>query len=665
MWSRTDRLWFGLTLLLSAIVYLWTMWPTIAGGDSGELTAAACTLGVVHPPGYPLYTMLGYLFSLLPVGSVGWRLNLFSCVCSLGALTFLFLSLRRVTRLAWLAFSICGLMAFSPLMWRYSIAAEVFALNNLFTCALLFGLIKALQSQNTKHLFWMAFVFGLGLTNHHTLIFTGVPIGIYLLWHFRARLKFTQVLALFALSIVALLPYAYLFWSSARIPPIAWGDITTWQGFTTHFFRKEYGTFQLATEGSSKFQLLWGLFYYLINLGQTFGYLGWIPVGYGAWMVWRRTVQPTLPAGRLWLVLPCLYLLVFHWLANLPFVEGAALYRDIVSRFWLMPGFSLAILGASGVLQLQRFLSEPQQKAIRILLILAPLISIAVHYRHENHRNNTTFADFGRYLMDKLPQNALFLSLGDINTNTIRYLQNCEGHRPDLKILDRSLMSYHWFRRIAAKHYPDVVLPGAAYHPTQRGGFDFKRLFDANFKQHQIYMTAIKTKDSNEALDKAWESQYQLLPYGLVFKVLSKDQVLAIDDYIRESETYLIDPIAAFPRKPLPDSWDAVIQANYWLAHHTRAAEILRYALKTQDKKYFLIAEQLLEKLVERNATPPADYFKNLGIAHQHLGRLSEGDEKRRHETRMLEVWEVFVQKTDRRDKTYNDIRSVLKAYGR
>lgn len=665
-WSIQDRYWFALSLVLSAAIYLYTMWPSVAGGDAGELTAVAKTLGIVHPPGYPLYTMIAHTFSLLPFGTVGWRVNLFSVICSVGAQAFLFLTLRRLLQKSWLVFSLVGLFAFSTLTWRYAILAEVFSLNNFFVSILIYGAVCALQERRPRIVYLLAFLFGLGLTNHHTLVFIGGPLGLFLIWQFRETLlRLRPLLLMTALFLIGLIPYMYLFWASARAPLISWGDISTWQGFLTHLLRKEYGTFQLATAGSNRFQLLYGLWFYLLNLGEITGYVGLVMAALGAHFLWRSPQRGASALGRFWLVLPILYLLIFHYLANLPFVDGAALYRDIVSRFWLMPNLLMMIPLGFGALALLQRATPSQQKFIKVILVAAPFAAIAIHFRTENHRNNLTFTEFGKYLLVNLPKNAVFFTLGDINTNSVRYLQSCEDYRTDIKVLDRSLMSYPWLKRLATKNYPDLILPGTHFHPTQPGGYDFKRLFDANVGKGDVYITMIKTKDSNEAFDKAWEASYILVPYGLSFKVQRKSDPFDIDQYVTESAKYLVDPIAAFTRPPLPDSWDAVIQANYWLAHHVRAAEILKYGLKTQEKKYLELAEHLLEELLQKNPGPPADYFKNAGIAHQHLSKLTEGEEKRRHETRMLEVWELYINRTDRRDKTYDDIRTVLKAYGR
>ena len=52
---------------------------TIYVGDSGDLVTAVYVLGIPHPTGYPLYVLLGKLWSvLIPVGTVAWRMSLFS-----------------------------------------------------------------------------------------------------------------------------------------------------------------------------------------------------------------------------------------------------------------------------------------------------------------------------------------------------------------------------------------------------------------------------------------------------------------------------------------------------------------------------------------------------------------------------------------------------------
>ena len=113
-------------------LYVRTLAPTVVGGDSGELITVAYTLGVAHPPGYPLYTLLAKLFTLIPIGTIAWRVNLFSAACGAGAATILFLAAARWSGKLWAALAAASLFAFSPRVWPHAVTAEVFALNNLF-----------------------------------------------------------------------------------------------------------------------------------------------------------------------------------------------------------------------------------------------------------------------------------------------------------------------------------------------------------------------------------------------------------------------------------------------------------------------------------------------------------------------------------------------------
>jgi len=108
---------FGLAVFA---VYCATAAPGLTGGDSGELICAAAKLGVAHPPGYPLWTLLGHLFTCLPVGSAAWRLNLLSAMCAAGAAGILCRVIQTWTRQLW-----AGILAHARPVVRGSRAARV------------------------------------------------------------------------------------------------------------------------------------------------------------------------------------------------------------------------------------------------------------------------------------------------------------------------------------------------------------------------------------------------------------------------------------------------------------------------------------------------------------------------------------------------------------
>jgi hypothetical protein len=103
--------------VVAAVVYGFTAFRTVGGGDSGELSVAAYSFGVAHPPGYPLYTLLAKLFSMVFVfGPIAWRMNLFSAWCDAIAIGLCAAAAARLSRDVWAGVLAAGLFGFSPLV---------------------------------------------------------------------------------------------------------------------------------------------------------------------------------------------------------------------------------------------------------------------------------------------------------------------------------------------------------------------------------------------------------------------------------------------------------------------------------------------------------------------------------------------------------------------
>ena len=142
--ENNSKPWIGavVVMLTAGVLYFLTAARDIVVGDTRELIMAAVTLGVAHPPGYPLFTMLGHVFSLLPLGSIPFRVNLLSVVCNALAVSVIYLAAVRLTK-SQLAAAIAALpLAVNSNFWQLSLAAEVFPLNNLLAAILIVLLIE-------------------------------------------------------------------------------------------------------------------------------------------------------------------------------------------------------------------------------------------------------------------------------------------------------------------------------------------------------------------------------------------------------------------------------------------------------------------------------------------------------------------------------------------
>ena len=231
----TKRQYLRSTILLSGAVifcvYAITLSPSISGGDSGELVAEGCILGVAHvrlflfqlfhglisfqPPGYPLFTLITYALRQIPYGSVAYRVNLFCTMCTTFASVYigLSISLSRSMKLSFGgAIFGMGMFAFSPLIWQYATTAEVFPLNTMFASIIIYLTLVFSYHPDMKVVYIGAFVSGFALCNQHTIILLEFPMIIWILYLLRFEIyKRPHLLLLFALSfLLGMCPYIYL-----------------------------------------------------------------------------------------------------------------------------------------------------------------------------------------------------------------------------------------------------------------------------------------------------------------------------------------------------------------------------------------------------------------------------------------------------------------------
>ncbi len=119
--------WAGISLfLLTFLVYLKTLAPGVFGFDSAELATGVFTQGIVHPPGYPLYLLIGKLFTFLPIGDVAYRLNLMSAFFASLTVVLLYHAIRNIIQNRFAAWFAVLLFAFSNYFWQMALIAEVY-----------------------------------------------------------------------------------------------------------------------------------------------------------------------------------------------------------------------------------------------------------------------------------------------------------------------------------------------------------------------------------------------------------------------------------------------------------------------------------------------------------------------------------------------------------
>lgn len=230
----SDKLIAFLLALASFALYARTAAPSVATlfDDSLEFQVVLPTLGIAHPSGYPLYTLLGKLFTLLlPFRDPAGRANLLSALCAAAAVAVLYLAARRLAGSRPAAAAAAAAFAISPAWWSQATLAEVYALHGLFVALFIYCLLRweaergqragrggrgaagggQLPASNDTWLAAAALVCGLGLT-HHRMIALLLPAAlVFIFWTDPALLRQPRRWLLpIALGLAPLLLYLYL-----------------------------------------------------------------------------------------------------------------------------------------------------------------------------------------------------------------------------------------------------------------------------------------------------------------------------------------------------------------------------------------------------------------------------------------------------------------------
>jgi len=471
--------WLGILFVLAALlpVYLLTMPDAVGQADTFEFQVVAPQLGIAHPTGYPLYLLLGKLFTLLPIKSVAWRLNIGTMVYGLVAVSLLFVlgyRMRFRTITAVLGATIFGLI---PTFWSQAIEAEVYTLHTLFV-VLAFLLMREIGGWSVDSKQWsvnsnrwlpifLALVLGLGMTNHLTTVFLLPAAALTLLFSgtfSRQKSLIQNLKSLIILALAFLIPlllYTYL--------PIRWQAVNNEPMGIARFLDWVIG-------GRFAGALQWRAWLDDITRYEVIGriYLtnwGWINLGLALlgfiFMLWRNW-RLALIFGITWLGYT--FYGLNYYVPDLDvFIVGA---QVVVAVWWMT--------GGNGILKiedqrLKNRLSPNIQTLIFTLLILALFLPTLLNSTQNWSRIDQSQDDGGQpwgegVLALPLAEGAAILADSE-KIAPLYYLQQAEGVRPDLDIMvlpDEAAYRAELDNRIAAGQtvYLARFLPGleGIYH---------------------------------------------------------------------------------------------------------------------------------------------------------------------------------------------------------
>lgn len=447
----------------SFVLYLGTLAPSVVTifDDSLEFQLVAYRLGIAHPTGYPLYTLLGKLFTFLPFGDVAYRVNLLSAFFGAATVALLYLLIVQLTvgRLEEFPPSnppffqsslfphlggITGALWFAagPVFWQQGTIAEVYTLNAFFVVTLLLLTVTLSSSEEGRGgVLRLAFIAGLALTHHRTIILLFPAIALYLylsqkpnLWQQPGFFK-TLMLSLL-LGLAPLLLYLYLP-LRGHIGSLDGTYQNTWAGFWRQVSAGGYGTFLFSNPFNQERD---AAFYGRLFQNQFYTVLpGVIGLFFLAWQ--RRKFF--ILTGVAFLTYTAFNL--FYQVSD---IEVFFLPPFLLWAAW--SGIGLAFLGQIAAriagnwgtaVNDQRSIVNDQRLTLAAVALILIIFAFIVFQLFRAAlpvlaaRNTWQVHDYGLDVLEQpLPENAAIVGiLGEMTL--LRYFQQTENRRPDLETI--------------------------------------------------------------------------------------------------------------------------------------------------------------------------------------------------------------------------------------
>ncbi len=468
----------GLVFWAALLLYSVTLAPSVVTlfDDSLEFQLVTYQLGIAHPTGYPLYTILGKLFTFIPIGNVAMRVNLMSAVFGATTVTTVYVLITQIINFSPLTLTLSPLgegtdapsppgkggwgvrgksdaqppphwfdhlggvmgailLALGPIFWQQATIAEVYTLNAFFVALLLLLMVYQSHPQPTPlpnswpGVYGIAFMAGLSLTHHRTMVLLLPAITVYLLLSYGKQLFSPKLIGMSVLLfLLPLLLYLYLPWRG-HIGSLDGTYQNSWVGFWQQITASGYGTTFLLDNPFGHARNL--AFYGQLLVDQFYTLLpGFIGLLYLGGTDNRRFVALT--------GLALLTYLPFNLFYNVSDIEVFFIPIFLIWAVW-------SGLGVAYILRLIARLTKPWRMALTSLVLLGCLFMVGqlwqTGYTVVSQKYSWQVHDYGvdmlRQPFSKTQPSTIVGLVGEMTL--LRYFQQTDNQRPEVETVAADL----------------------------------------------------------------------------------------------------------------------------------------------------------------------------------------------------------------------------------
>jgi tetratricopeptide (TPR) repeat protein len=630
-----DRLHFAIALgvfVFVLVMYALTVQNTVPFWDSGEFIATSYVLGVPHPPGTPLYVLIGRLATLIPIGSIATRVNFLSSLASAFAVLLTYLITVKLILAMWKAPSrqekwvafVGGVvasifMAFSSSFWDSAVEAEVYNVSSAGMLLCLWMGLRWRESLSEEGsdipLVFVAYVCFLAIGIHLGTLLVLPPLVLFVLlvrWRSALNARFLSVVAV--LAVVGISVHLYLLIRASLNPSINEADPSTWGALWKVLTRDQYKPPSIFERRAPFwFQLNHMYFRYFLEQFRTGlpGNPAVVPIVLGA----LGAAGQYLRDKKGFVLMFSLFLITSIGLViYLNFSTDEVRERDyfFIASYhlfcvWIGVGSAMIVKTAAFRLASRKgehegrwwlVWGEKGELASRAALLLAgaivlflsflPLIKGNQFFLHDR-KNNFVARDYAYNMLEPLDQDAILFTNGDNDTFPLWYLQDVEGVRKDVRVVNLSLLNTGWYIKQLRDEEPRVPISFTDAQIDRlmpirdRTGrivlvkdFAVQNILATNKWKRPVFM-AVTVADQMDL-------QTRLIMEGLNFRVVpdeAKGTRVNVEKTLKNLyEVYrydgLLDESGAYMEKPYKDENTRNLIQNYCAAHTYAAHSLMR-----------------------------------------------------------------------------------------
>lgn len=480
--SATTALLVFVTLFL---IYIATLAPGVTLWDSGEFLSAIHSLGIPHPPGTPLYVLIGNVWAKIfsPIFGFAYSINLLSALCSAIACGLMANLFVRWTgdRLAAYSAAVCAGATSS--LWLSATETEVYSSALLIGCLIFWIADRADVTRERKWLILGAYVAGLGFALHLTALLT-VPAAVYLVWSRKLLKNIPLLIIAFVVGASAVL---FMLVRAKHDPSINQGNPSTISALVDVLLRKQYMPAPPWPRQAPIF----------IQIGNLFEYADWqvalglapdpaptvartsLSVIYGmlgiaGFIEHRRISRRTWSAMLILFLTATVGVLFYLNLKASPSYGGSfippnakheARERDY---FFALAFMCWGLWAGFGAVRLARRVKRAPAW-LPAAATFAAFVPVIFNWSAVSRRVEPAASEArrdGMNILTSAPPHAVILARADNETYPVWYLQEVERRRRDVTIVVVPLLPAEWYRAELARRErlltPDFV-------PTWRG----------------------------------------------------------------------------------------------------------------------------------------------------------------------------------------------------